>query len=64
MGGFFVNLILATITLFTGIIGIIITRVVKWSWNKAKWSWFPFFWIPVLGSWPVSIWILFGGFNP
>ena len=61
--GVFFNFLFAMLVLGTGVIGIIITRLLKGSWNSAKWTWIPIFWVPFITSWPVSLSILYGGFD-
>jgi len=57
------NVIFSLIILFTGGLGIFITRIAKNKWTNVKWSYIPIFWIPVLSSWPVSIAVLIGQFD-
>jgi hypothetical protein len=58
-----INLVLALLVQFTGILGIIITRIVKGAWNNQLWTYIPIFWIPILTSWPVALSVLFGFFD-
>jgi hypothetical protein len=58
-----INLVLAILTFFTGVIGFIITRAVKGNWSGQLWTYIPLFWMPVLTSWILSLTILFGGFD-
>jgi hypothetical protein len=58
-----INLVLSSLTFFTGVIGLVITRLVKLNWGGQIWTYVPFFWMPILTSWPISLTILFGGFD-
>ena len=59
----FINFLWACLVFWLGGIGLFIARVFKGNWTGTGWSYIPVFWIPVIGSWPVSLAVLFGGLD-
>jgi len=55
------NFLWATLTFWLGGIGMFMTRFFRGNWTDGAWNYIPFFWLPVIGSWPISLQILFGG---
>jgi len=63
IGMSFANFVHATIIYFTGIVGLLIARAFKGNWSKGMWTYIPIFWVPILTSWPISLYVLFGGLD-
>jgi hypothetical protein len=59
----FVNFLWATLVFWLGGFGLFLARIVKNNWTGIGWTYIPVFWVPVLGSWPASIAVLFGGLD-
>ena len=59
----FVNFLWACLVFWLGGLGLLITRICKGNWTSQAWTYIPFFWVPVIGSWPVSLAVLFGGLD-
>ena len=57
------NFLWATLVFLLGGLGLFIARATKNNWTDVGWSYIPVFWVPVLGSWPASIAVLFGGLD-
>lgn len=60
MNGILVNIILAILTLATGIVGQMVARVVKWNFSGQLWMYIPIFFFPGISFLPAIV-ILFGG---
>ena len=60
---FFYNFIFSMLITFTGVFGLIITRLLKNNWSGQLWTYVPIFWLPLVTSWPIGLLVLFGGMN-